>query len=660
MQRPPGYSARQRWLSSIGIGAFVFAACTVLLALNAFEELELKSGYFRFKLRGESEIHPAIELVGISDADIKMSETEFPWPREFYAVMVQALAYHHAKAVALDLVFSRPKTAEGDSALREAFKQCPAAIASFFFDLGQPAPELGAKEPLQALAIRPAGDEDRDLLEGATPRWPIEALRAAGRVGFVNAPPENDGTLLRIPLVIRYHGYVFPALSLVTACRYLGVDVRDVKVKPGRYITLKPSPGKTTRIPIDKTGRMIVNFRAGEKQLAARYTSFMLALQAEMQRQRGEKAQLDLTGKFREKAVFVADVRSTDDVHVTPIGKLYGVSAHMNVLSNILSRDFMRRPGRWVTLCILAIVSLVFAGLCAHPSLLRGAVAAAALVIGYLILAWILFAHANVWIAVIAPVADMTALYTAVVTYRFFAEEREKARMRGMLTRYLSHDIVEEILQTPEAGMFEGQLKQVTVLLSDIRDFTTITEELGARETVAMLNDYFDAMVKIVLKYEGGINQFVGDELLATWGAPLERPTDPLNAVKAALEMRNGMATLMKSRQERGLKTFAIGIGINLGETKVGNIGAAEHMDYAVIGDTINYAARLEALTKKYRSDDCVTPILISQSTYERVRDHVDVTAIGKIPVKGKTQVSMVYLLNGLKSPLSAKHGDLD
>ncbi|MEW6355383.1 MAG: adenylate/guanylate cyclase domain-containing protein [Planctomycetota bacterium] len=650
MQGSPQHSTRQRWLSSIGIGLFIFAACTLLLALNVFEELELKSGYYRFRLRGERGIHPDIELVGISDADVEMSEMELPWPREFYAVMVQALAYHGAKAMALDLVFSRPKSPDGDSALGAAFEHWPGAIASFYFDLGQPAPdsEADAREPIRPLAIRPVEEGDRHLIEGVTPRWPIEPLQREGQVGFVNAPPESDGTLLRIPMVIRYRDHIYPALSLAAACRYLGVNVRDIKVKPGRHITLNSPDGKTIRIPIDRTGRMIVNFRAGERELAARHTSFILALRSEMHRQAGEKPETDLKKKLQDKVVFIADVRRTDDVHITPLGKLYGVAAHINVVNNILNCDFMRRPGLWVTLCILALLSLVFTILCAHRSLFLGAIMAAGLVIGYLLVAWILFSFANVWIAVVAPVVNMVSLYTAAVTYRFFAEEREKARMRGMLTRYLSTDIVEEILQTSEDGMFEGQTKQVTVLLSDIRDFTTITEELGARETVEMLNEYFDAMVKIVLKHNGGINQFVGDEILATWGAPLERPTDPLNAVKAALEMREALGALMESRQKRGLKTFAIGIGLNTGETKIGNIGAAEHMDYAVIGDTINYAARLESLTKQYRSDDCPIPILISQSTYELVKQHVNVTPIGDIPVKGKTKVSAVYLLNGL------------
>jgi len=646
----PADSSRRRTWTAWTIGAVVFAVCSALAMLGVFEPLELKSGYFRFKLRGRRALHEDIAVVSISDEDEKIAGERFPWPREYFATMVETLGYHGARVIALDFFFAEEKTAAGDKALADSIARPPKAITAFYLGTGPaPAWEGKAEEPVKELAVRAVTKGDENLLEGAWTRWPMRSLCLPGQAGFINTPTELDGTVLRLPLVMKYRGYVFPSLVLAAACRHFGADVRDVKVKPGHELVLPAAAGEKVRIPIDSRGRMIVNYTAGQEELKERVLSFMLLLKAEMERQSGEKPCLD-PGVLKGKTMLIASfVTASKDVCTTPLGKGFGVAVHANALSNILEGRFLRRFGVGTTVCVLALCAALMVAFGRRRSLAAATAGSVVLLGGYVGLAYALFVRYSVWVDVVAPAVEMVALYSAVVTCRVLAEQREKARIRSIFSRYLSAEAVEEVLRTPDDLVFDGEVKDVTVLISDIRGFTTMTEELGAVETVSMLNEYFDRMVEVIHKYGGAIDKFVGDEIVAVWGVPKEKASDPMMAARAAVEMRREMESLMKWRSERGLKTFSIGIGINTGEAKVGNIGARVHMDYTVIGDTINYAARLESLSKDYLSPECPTPILISRETYERVKEGVHAEPVGEIAVKGRSRAEMIYRLDGIR-----------
>jgi adenylate cyclase len=444
-----------------------------------------------------------------------------------------------------------------------------------------------------------------------------------------------------VPLVIQCRGYLFPSLSLAALCQYLGVKPNAVEVAPNRSVRIESAQKGAFIIPIDRHGRMLINFYGGIRALEACTAHYSDVLAAVANGDPGRKLE-----DYKGKIVFIGGVDPLlKDLGTTPLATNFPmVGIHAFVVSNVLERSFVMRARHTTNRVLLFVFTFLVAGATARRSLRKGGLTAAVLVLAFGVAAHLCFAIGGLWINVVAPLGCMLSAYGAILTYRFFAEERERIRTRRWLVRYLSPDIVEEALQTPESLVFSGAMKKITVLLSDIRDFTPMTEELGPQMVVSMLNEYFTVMTRVVHKHGGSVNQFVGDEILAVFGAPVTKPDDARRALLTAVEMQAELQKLMSRWAEEGRRTFDIGMGLNTGEVVVGNIGSLEHMDYAVMGDTINYAARLESLTKTYK-----TRILLSHSTYEEVKDLVIAESLGHIQVKGRKNAEEVHKLIGLK-----------
>lgn len=223
-------------------------------------------------------------------------------------------------------------------------------------------------------------------------------------------------------------------------------------------------------------------------------------------------------------------------------------------------------------------------------------------------------------------------------------ELKERETIKDAFTRYVSKDIMEQILKDPEKIKLGGERKQATIFFSDIRNFTTMSEKLKAEELLSILNEYFTAMTNIVIKNDGYLNKFIGDGLMAIYGVPLAHENDPKRAVKSAIEMQQELKRLHDKWRAEGKPEFNIGIGISTGEVIAGNIGALDKMDYTVIGDEVNVCSRIEGLNKNYG-----TTILVGEGTYQRVKDDFDFQYLGETQVKGKTEKIKVYEVKGEK-----------
>jgi adenylate cyclase len=618
------------------------------------EALEHRSYHARFHLRPERPLHPDVRLVAITPDDREIIPERWPWPRDIHAQMLQLLAHCQAASIAWDIVFNKPLEPKGDEALKSVVAQTPRCCLAYLFWM-EPSPAIapsGQGLRLADFAIRPEQAGDKSLHAAAAIQPLMPGLELPGQLGFVNMIEEPGGVIIRMPLVLRCQGYIFPSLSLLAVCKYLDVKLSDVEVRPGRYVRLESAKRGRFTVPIDRQGRMLINFCGGASVLSAsseRYTGVLASL---VQIQSGEKPAVNLE-QFKGKIVFVG---ATDpvlkDQGATPLEANFPkVGLLANIASSILERDFITRARHGTNRALLVILTLLTATAASWRPLKAGALFVAGMLAAFLVGAQIAFAWGGLWINVVAPSWSMVAAYCTVVTYRFFAEERERARTRRWLVRYLSPDIVEEALQTPENLVFTGATKKITVVLSDIRDFTPMTEALGPQAVVTALNEYFAVMTKVIHKHRGSVNQFVGDEILAVFGAPITRPDDAHRAVLTALEMATELDKLMAQWAASGRPTFNIGIAVNTGTVVVGNIGSLDHMDYAVMGDTINYAARLESLTKEYK-----TRILISESTCQEVKDKVVVESLGSIQVKGRRSAEPIYKLVGLKEEAPRAH----
>jgi adenylate cyclase len=274
-----------------------------------------------------------------------------------------------------------------------------------------------------------------------------------------------------------------------------------------------------------------------------------------------------------------------------------------------------------------------------------GAAVFVGLFAGYGVTVQYLFVSHGIWMNLVYPSASLILGYTSQTAYRFFTEERRARDIRKMFSSYVSKRIVDELIRDPATAKLGGARKEITVLFSDIRGFTTFSEKHQPEEVVSMLNEYLDAMTRIIFEYDGTLDKFIGDAIMAFWGAPVGQPDHAERAVRCALSMTQKLGELQAKWTREGKAVLDTGVGINTGEMVVGNMGAeGKKMDYTAIGDHVNLGARLEGLTRQYNSH-----IIVSEFTYEKVRDIVAANPLGEVTVKGREKPVVIYDLVGLK-----------
>ena len=242
------------------------------------------------------------------------------------------------------------------------------------------------------------------------------------------------------------------------------------------------------------------------------------------------------------------------------------------------------------------------------------------------------------WVFLVAPMGGALLAGGSTQTVNYMLEGRARKRLRSVFKRYVSDQVIEQVLKSPDQLALSGERKRISVLFSDIRNFTTRSESVPAEQVVTYLNEYFTAMVRAIHKHKGTVDKFMGDGIMAIFGAPLEDPQSASNAVRAALEMQSELDSLNQVLKSRGIAPIRIGVGIHTGEAVVGNIGSPQKMEYTAIGDVVNTSSRLEGLNKKYDSE-----ILISEDTYSQLDGEVSVKHLGEEMMKGKKKAVSIY-----------------
>jgi adenylate cyclase len=349
--------------------------------------------------------------------------------------------------------------------------------------------------------------------------------------------------------------------------------------------------------------------------------------------------------EFKDKIVFIgASAAGSYEVRPTPVSETApGVFVLATALDNLLHNDAISRTPAWLTMIlILLLASLPAWSVMASRSItvpLAATFGALAIYGG----ACFLFYSRSIWLPMSAPMLAAAVSFTGNTAYRYLTVDRELSRTRGTLERYVSPQLVRYVMDHLDSFRFDGEKRRLTVFFSDVRSFTTLTEQSEPRQLLKQLNEYLEAMTDIIFRYDGIVDKFIGDGIMAHWGAFTPDRPNAMLAARAALDMMTKLAELNRHWEATGFPPLDIGIGLNTAEVIFGNVGAAKKLDFTAIGDGVNLAARLESENKVFK-----THIIISESTLQELGAAAQVKPLGSVVVKGKTVGVQIYELTAL------------
>jgi len=600
-----------------------------------FEILEQKTLDMRFLLRGAVKPGPETVIATIDEKSINKLG-RFPWPRSVWGRVVDRLTEEGAKVIVFDVFFTEPENVESDDLFQRSIMRSGRVILPVVFDFTDAGyKESGFTGKKQDFMLPSAYSVIKNTDESFAPfeaKMVLPTLlrfsSVAKSLAHINMIPDMDGTLRWEALAIKYHDDYYAPIGLQAAWLYQGLKKEDLALDFSGSVHL----GDTV-IPTDSYARMLINYRGPSGTFPMYPVSDILD-------------RVTPPGTFKDKIVLIgATALGIYDLRVTPFtANMAGIEKHASVVDNILRGDFIVRT-EFSVVFLVFLFAILLGIFLPRLGARAGAVLFLALFAGYLGTVYYLFVAKGIWFNLVYPASALFFGYTSQTAYRFFTEERRARDIRKMFSSYVSKRIVDELIKDPSKAKLGGARKEITVLFSDIRGFTSFSEKHQPEEVVSLLNEYLGAMTEIVFEHEGTLDKFVGDAIMALWGAPVGQPDHAERACRCALAMIRKLEELQKKWVSEGKYAIDIGVGINTGDVVVGNMGAeGKKMDYTVIGDNVNLGARLEGLTRKYNNH-----IIISEYTYEKVKDIVRAKELDSVTVKGKEKPVVVYDLVGLK-----------
>ncbi len=645
--------------ATLGVAASAVAA---LLGLAPFvETVERKTYDWRVQWTADpASARKDIVLVAIDQSSLRNLEPlvgRWPWPRMIHASLLDYLARAPAKVVVYDVIFAerdRRSFKVGDDTWtgEESDHELVAATARAgnVIHVVDVAAEAGGAAQEVLPTVPPYRLDDRiEQRPVITPPFP-ELARASRALGHNLVALDPDGPVRRSVPFVRGGGQYLPSLPVAAAIIGRGVSPSQVSTDAlALHLGDRAVPLVDADLPSydgrhHPSRRTLIRYPGGvldRKTGRPTYAdySFYDLFYSEKQIEAGEKPLVD-PARFRGAVVIVGTTApGLFDLIPVPFaeGKMPGMQLHASVLDDLMSGRFMQPAGSWMqALALLACALAAGIGIVRFGVWPGLAVSAAAVGTGAVASVG-LFEH-GVWLRVVEPALALTLASFGGVSYQYFVEDREKRQVKRLFSRYVSRDVFDQLMADPSKASLGGQRRSMTVLFSDIRGFTTLTEQGQPEEIVGQLNEYFSRMVHVLFAHRGTLDKFVGDAVMALFGAPVDDPDHAEHAVQAALGMLEELAVLNRTWSAQGRPTLSIGIGINTGEMVAGNIGSESIMSYTVVGDAVNLGSRLESLNKQYK-----TTLIISDSTRECLRGQYDIRPLGDVVVKGRTRPVAIF-----------------
>ncbi|MEE7625063.1 adenylate/guanylate cyclase domain-containing protein [Methylobacter sp. Wu8] len=671
-----------KWLKS-----YRFLACTLVtllfiahtahwLYIPTLQRMENILYDLRLRTTVVNTVDPRIVIIDIDEESLA-KEGRWPWRRDKLAYLVDMLFdYYNIKLLGFDVVFSEPDTSGGvelleklasgplqkdadfllaletvrpqlsyDDMFAKSLETRPVVLGYFTSHITEKTPEIGIlPRPLAAADGLPFSSL---LFKGKSYAANLAKLQTAAMSGgfFNNPNVDEDGVYRRLPLLMNYNNRLYEALSLALFRTLLGMP--EIKFVTGEHYgknnydsRLEALEIENFHIPVDESGALLVPYRGRQGSFTYISATDVLNGVADVE-------------KLKDKIVIVGtSAAGLLDLRVTPVQNIYaGVEVHANILSGLLDQAIKSRPNYILAAELAELLLICLAAIFVFPRLpaLLSAVVFGILLVSGIAFNFYCWAIWNIDTLLATPITLLIALYGIQLFFGFFFESRKKKQMGNMFGQYIPPELVEQMSQSDEEFSLKGESREMTVLFSDVRGFTTISEGMEPQELCELINGILTPVTSVIHESKGTIDKYIGDAIMAFWGAPMHNPQHAAYAVKAGLTILQTLTSIQQEFKAKGWPEIDIGIGLNTGKMSVGNMGSQFRMAYTVMGDAVNLGSRLEGLTKQYG-----VKMIVSESTLQAAPEFV-YRELDKVRVKGKNKPITIYEPLGAMEDVSSE-----
>ncbi|MCB9480287.1 MAG: adenylate/guanylate cyclase domain-containing protein [Desulfobacteraceae bacterium] len=619
---------------------------------SIFRSFDFEITNLFFKMRGEKTPSDKIVIIDIDEKSLN-EIGQWPWPRNTIAELIIKINAKKPKITGLDMFFPEPdrtspdrifkkmkikgidsqKLDDHDKILGNVIGSFP-VVMGYIFDFKNNMEKKCCPFSSAAIKINSDNVKFRDLYlnEAENVLLNINELSTSLSEGFINILPESSGLVRKAPLLIKYNNIPCPSFALEIFRIYSqssSITILPSSQKKDKKNALLGIYSENNFIKTDIDGQMFINFKG--RPFTYKYISAADIL--------NEKKNFDLESRIVLVGTSAAGLL---DLKATPFsGACPGVEIHATIIDNMLNNDFMhfdKFTETGISYFILVPVSILISFILVISGPIAAGLITTLSICGIFLTNYFLLFKNNIITGFSFPVLSIAVLCMTIIVFNYFFREREKKFIQKAFSHYVSPEIVNELIKNPEKLSLSGETKTISIMFGDIRDFTAISEKLKPHELGELLNIYFSKISEIIRNNNGVVDKFIGDAVMAFWGAPLENKTHAKDSVLSAIKILSEIENLNIAWRKKNFPVIRLGMGINTGEVRIGNFGSIDRFDYTVIGDNVNLASRVEGLNKFYS-----TNLLITEFTENLVKNDLLSRKTDWVRVKGKTQPVEIY-----------------